>query len=129
MESESKNEMPDLAVDLESVDDIEGVTLEERAKLVLLTLGRNIGEIKDAYRKLALAYHPDMPGGDKEKFQILNEAYKLLVKGIVPKLPLLADDRLMIRVLGRNIKPLIDMQKEWEKYERWRRKQFYSDWI
>ena len=35
------------------------------------------GEIKKAYRKLAVKHHPDM-GGDEEKFKQLSEAYSLL---------------------------------------------------
>jgi len=34
-------------------------------------------EIKKAYRKLALKYHPDR-GGDQEKFKQVNEAYRVL---------------------------------------------------
>jgi len=34
-------------------------------------------EIKKAYRKLALKYHPDK-GGDQEKFKKINEAYQVL---------------------------------------------------
>lgn len=39
------------------------------------------GEIKKAYRKLALQYHPDRNQGDKEaeeKFKAINEAYQVL---------------------------------------------------
>jgi curved DNA-binding protein len=33
-------------------------------------------EIKKAYRKLSLKYHPDKQGGDGEKFKDINEAYQ-----------------------------------------------------
>lgn len=46
------------------------------------TLGVNrsatADDIKRAYRKLALQYHPDKPTGDEEKFKDINEAYQVL---------------------------------------------------
>ena len=49
----------------------------------LLGISRNTGEedIKKAYRKLALQYHPDRNTGDKqaeEKFKEVSEAYSVL---------------------------------------------------
>lgn len=35
-------------------------------------------EIKSAYRRLAMVYHPDRNTGDEVKFKLLNEAYKIL---------------------------------------------------
>uniref|UniRef100_A0A6C0C222 J domain-containing protein n=1 Tax=viral metagenome TaxID=1070528 RepID=A0A6C0C222_9ZZZZ len=35
-------------------------------------------EIKKAYRKLSLRYHPDKPTGDESKFKEINEAYSTL---------------------------------------------------
>ncbi|HEU5488143.1 MAG TPA: J domain-containing protein, partial [Candidatus Nitrosotalea sp.] len=45
--------------------------------------GASIPEIRDAYRKLALEYHPDknMSARDGEKFKLVTEAYHTLRVG------------------------------------------------
>ncbi len=50
---------------------------------LILGIGKDAGpeEIKKAYRRLAMRYHPDTSGGDpgaKERFQEINEAYDVL---------------------------------------------------
>lgn len=40
--------------------------------------GASPDEVKRAYRKLALQYHPDRPTGNEEKFKEINEAYQVL---------------------------------------------------
>ncbi|KNH08205.1 DnaJ chaperone [Perkinsela sp. CCAP 1560/4] len=43
-------------------------------------------EIKKAYRSLAAVYHPDAPGGNKDKFQRISSAYEQVKDGIyIPK--------------------------------------------
>ena len=116
-----------LSTVLQTTDDITGRTLEERAKLVLMTLGRNPEEIKKAYRNLAQKHHPDAETGDTETFQLINEAYILLTNGRISKTPLLANDELILKIIKLdNISPLFDKQKEWAKYEEERRNQFYG---
>ncbi|MGF7229497.1 MAG: molecular chaperone DnaJ [Candidatus Saccharibacteria bacterium] len=40
--------------------------------------GASADEIKKAFRKAAIQYHPDKQGGDEEKFKEVNEAYEVL---------------------------------------------------
>ena len=49
-------------------------------KLLGLNEGASINQIKDAYRKLALEYHPDknISAKDGEKFKMISEAYHTL---------------------------------------------------
>ena len=35
-------------------------------------------EIKKAFRKLSMIYHPDRQGGNEEKFKEINKAYEIL---------------------------------------------------
>ncbi|MBH2007495.1 molecular chaperone DnaJ [Candidatus Saccharibacteria bacterium] len=43
-----------------------------------VTKAASADEIKKAFRKLAVQYHPDKQGGDEDKFKEVNEAYEVL---------------------------------------------------
>ena len=100
--------MKTLALALMNIDGIEGVTSQERAKLVLLTLGRVSDDIRKAYRKLAKRCHPDRAGGDTGAFQVINGVYAFITEGTIPKSPSLADDDLIVRVADKSVESLID---------------------
>ncbi len=53
---------------------------EDYYKILALDKGATTEEIKKAYRKLALKYHPDRGGSqeDDKKFKEINEAYQVL---------------------------------------------------
>lgn len=54
-------------------------------RLLGLTYGASLAEVKASYRRLARRYHPDVNSGDKlaqEKFVHLTEAYKFLLSVI-----------------------------------------------
>ena len=53
----------------------------EYYEILEISRDADVNEIKKAYRKLALKYHPDRNQGDKEaeeKFKLVNEAYQVL---------------------------------------------------
>lgn len=53
---------------------------EKRDYYEVLGVGKNASadEVKKAYRRLAVQYHPDKQGGSEEKFKEVNEAYEVL---------------------------------------------------
>ncbi len=48
-------------------------------KLLGVSENASVEEIKEAYRKLAKKYHPDISKNDSEKFKLITQAYKTLI--------------------------------------------------
>lgn len=64
-------------------DFMEGQDIEEQRKEARATLGIephvvDTAVIDSTYKDLAKKNHPDMPGGDTEKFKAINRAHKIL---------------------------------------------------
>ena len=57
-----------------------GVDYEKKAREVLGIDEDSIdlSQIDSKYKELAKKYHPDMPGGDANKFKQINHAHKIL---------------------------------------------------
>ncbi|MGH9919655.1 MAG: DnaJ domain-containing protein [Nitrososphaerales archaeon] len=54
-----------------------------RATQVLgVRVGATEVEIKAAYKRMAMVWHPDRPGGSAEKMKDLNEAKEILLQGL-----------------------------------------------
>lgn len=54
-------------------------TLSAR-KLLGVSAGADLTEVKKAYRSLAMKHHPDREGGNEEKFKEIQQAYEFLEK-------------------------------------------------
>lgn len=59
------------------------MTMTQRDYYEILGVNKSASddEIKKAYRKLAVKYHPDKEGGSEEKFKEISEAYEVLKDG------------------------------------------------
>jgi phage-related minor tail protein len=54
-----------------------------RATQVLgVRVGATEAEIKAAYKRMAMAWHPDRPGGSAEKMKDINQAREILLRGL-----------------------------------------------
>src|SRR6266567_4628541 len=54
------------------------MTKRDYYEVLGLSKSASADEIKKAFRKLAVKYHPDKAGGDETKFKEVNEAYEVL---------------------------------------------------
>lgn len=52
--------------------------MKDYYKILGVEPNATLDKIRESYKKLSLKYHPDRKGGDKEKFQELNEAYDVI---------------------------------------------------
>lgn len=52
--------------------------MDDHYKTLGIEKTASLDEIKKAYRKLAMKYHPDRTDGDQEKFQQIKHAYEIL---------------------------------------------------
>jgi hypothetical protein len=59
-------------------------TLKKHYKVLELSEGAELTEIKASYKKLALQFHPDKNPDGLEKFKKINEAYQILSKALQP---------------------------------------------
>lgn len=68
-------------------------------------------EIRAAYKKLAMRYHPDRPGGDKEKFDQVTRAFRALYKRTCPD----CEGRGQVRIRDGAFTKLVNCPRCWGK--------------
>jgi DnaJ domain len=52
------------------------------AQILGVRAGATEEEIKEAYKKMAMVWHPDRPGGSAERMKDINEAKDILLQGL-----------------------------------------------
>jgi DnaJ-class molecular chaperone len=52
------------------------------AQVLGVRAGATEAEVKAAYKRMAMVWHPDRPGGSAEKMKEINEARDILLQGI-----------------------------------------------
>ena len=62
--------------ELRAVKEIPGAT-----QVLGVRVGATEVEIKAAYKRMAMVWHPDRPGGSAEKMKHINEAREILLQG------------------------------------------------
>src|SRR3989344_5618430 len=73
-----KKTMEDFIADFSEEQDVEEKRKEARTILGVEHNVTDMSVINAKYKHLAKTNHPDMPGGDTEKFQVINNAHKTL---------------------------------------------------
>lgn len=73
-----EKELDQFILDYSESDEIEKEQKAARELLGVDSESLDLNEINKRFKLLARDLHPDMPGGDAEKFKALNRAYKIL---------------------------------------------------
>ena len=63
--------------ELGAVKEIPGAT-----QVLGVRVGATEAEIKAAYKRMAMVWHPDRPGGSAERMKHINEAKEILLQGL-----------------------------------------------
>lgn len=83
-----KEEIPQPVPDLDTIirmkrdlarQQIQNLQKTDFYRLLGVSVTASEEEISKAYKRLCLKHHPDKPGGDADKFQQINKAYKVLL--------------------------------------------------
>jgi DnaJ-class molecular chaperone len=82
-------------------------------KILGLNANATQEDVKRAYKRLALQWHPDKPGGDAEKFVSVNEAYEALKNKVKPSLKPRQEYEVFKEVFGAPFEELVE--KVWRK--------------
>lgn len=118
---------------------VEGILFREdslrRRAEQIFSIGSGVGieQMKEAYRRLVLKYHPDRNPSDElsnQKMQLIHQAYNLVMNGLayggsLEQYSLLEDDRLVKSILPDGVEPAPLVQS----YKEWHRKQFYEGFL
>jgi len=78
-----KKTLADFVTEFKEDDDVEAQRKDARALLGIDPTEKDLTVINAKYKQMAKDCHPDMPGGDTEKFKKLNNAHKVLQRELV----------------------------------------------
>jgi len=97
--------------------------LDNRARQILgIPASASQDEIKQAYRKKAKIFHPDITKKDDRLMGVVNQAYHRLTRRKNVSTTLLEDDSLVSLVTDLPVEPIEQVRS----YEEWHRDQFYN---